>query len=88
MTFITGLDTDNANCNDPWIDPDTFFRITAIEEAKEICQGCPIINQCAAYALKNPEITGVWGGLSEADRKILRKNTRTQSRRGIPNKKH
>ena len=88
MTFITGLDTDNAKCDDPWIDPDTFFRNSAVEEAKEICQGCPIITQCAEYALKNPEITGVWGGLSEADRKVIHVNKRTQSRRGIPNKKH
>lgn len=87
MTFLTGLDTDNAVCSDPWIDPDTFFTLSRIDEAKEICDGCPIKAQCALYAIENADIVGVWGGLSDADRKLLRKG-KSQSRRGIPNKKH
>jgi WhiB family redox-sensing transcriptional regulator len=37
--------------------------------AKAICAACPVHQQCAIYALVNRELHGVWGGLSEADRR-------------------
>lgn len=40
-------------------------RVTA---AKEICQRCPAIESCRAYALSTREPYGVWGGLSEEER--------------------
>jgi WhiB family redox-sensing transcriptional regulator len=45
--------------------PDKNARIT---QAKHICQPCPVINQCAAWALTTREPNGVWGGQSEAER--------------------
>ena len=36
--------------------------------AKAICGGCPVIRQCAAYAIRYGERYGVWGGLSEQER--------------------
>ena len=39
-----------------------------ITQAKQICQRCPVISQCAAWALRTREPYGVWGGLSEAER--------------------
>ena len=39
-----------------------------ITQAKQICQRCPVISQCAAWALRTREPYGVWGGLSETER--------------------
>jgi len=36
--------------------------------AKELCQRCPVRQQCATHALKVGEEYGVWGGFSESDR--------------------
>jgi WhiB family redox-sensing transcriptional regulator len=40
--------------------------------AKELCQHCPVRQQCATHALKVGEEYGVWGGFSEHDRTLLR----------------
>jgi WhiB family transcriptional regulator, redox-sensing transcriptional regulator len=40
--------------------------------AKAICARCPVIRECAVYALTAGERYGVWGGLSEQDRAALR----------------
>ncbi len=37
--------------------------------AKAICAACPVREPCAVYALAHRELHGVWGGLSEADRR-------------------
>jgi len=39
-------------------------------EAKQICAICPVLRECRAHALGTPELFGVWGGLSEADREM------------------
>ena len=39
-----------------------------ITQAKRICQRCPVIHQCATWALRTREPYGVWGGLSETER--------------------
>jgi WhiB family redox-sensing transcriptional regulator len=39
--------------------------------AKAICGGCPVIHQCAAYAIRYSERYGIWGGLSERERAAL-----------------
>lgn len=44
-------------------------------QAKAVCKGCPVINECLAHALRVPEEFGVWGGLSPEERKlIIRRN--------------
>jgi WhiB family transcriptional regulator, redox-sensing transcriptional regulator len=53
-------------------DPEMWFPEkgngnTAIK-AKEICQGCPVREQCLEYALANNEQFGVWGGMSFNER--------------------
>jgi WhiB family transcriptional regulator, redox-sensing transcriptional regulator len=40
--------------------------------AKAICARCPVIRECAAYAIAAGERYGVWGGLSERERLALR----------------
>lgn len=38
---------------------------------KEICRECPVMAQCAKWALDHKERYGVWGGLSEGDRQAI-----------------
>ena len=45
--------------------------------AKQICQTCPVLEQCRRHAMAVQEPYGVWGGLSEAERdEIVRGRTR------------
>ena len=39
--------------------------------AKDICQSCPVRGECLEYALGIREPHGIWGGLSEGERKEL-----------------
>lgn len=56
-------------------DPEAFFpeKGGSTREAKKICALCPVRAQCLEYALKNDERFGIWGGLSERERRKLRK---------------
>lgn len=61
--------------------PDLFFpgeenigaAVSDIRIAKNFCKRCPIILQCATYAIETDEEYGVWGGLSPLDRKKLKR---------------
>ncbi|MEW2078772.1 WhiB family transcriptional regulator [Streptomyces sp. NPDC013433] len=61
-------------------DPELFFPIgntgpalLQIEEAKAVCRRCPVIEQCLQWALESGEDSGVWGGLSEDERRALKR---------------
>ena len=41
--------------------------------AKEMCRSCPVITQCRSHALAVGEPYGIWGGLSERERRKLKK---------------
>ncbi|WP_225640957.1 WhiB family transcriptional regulator [Streptomyces werraensis] len=40
-------------------------------QAKAICAGCPVITECLAYALDHRIAHGVWGGMTERERRSL-----------------
>ncbi|MDQ1709514.1 MAG: WhiB family transcriptional regulator, redox-sensing transcriptional regulator [Frankiaceae bacterium] len=40
-------------------------------QAKAICHGCPVVAQCAQFALSTREQFGVWGGLTPRERELL-----------------
>lgn len=63
-----------ANCRN--VDPDSLFvRGAAQRRAAEICEECPVLMNCRADALDNRVEFGVWGGLTERQRRaVLRKN--------------
>jgi WhiB family redox-sensing transcriptional regulator len=42
-------------------------------DAKRICESCDVKAQCLAYAMQNGERFGIWGGLSERQRRALGK---------------
>lgn len=71
---------DQANCMG--VDPDLFFpeRGASTREAKEVCRGCVVRLDCLEYALDNAEKFGIWGGMSERERRRLRR-ARTLTRR-------
>jgi WhiB family transcriptional regulator, redox-sensing transcriptional regulator len=60
-------------------DPDLFFPISVsgparvqVERAKAVCTGCPVRTDCLSYALAAGPLQGVWGGLTEEERRLLR----------------
>lgn len=62
-----------ANCLG--VDPDLFFpeRGASTKEAKSVCKGCVVREDCLEYALANGEKFGIWGGLSERERRRIRR---------------
>lgn len=40
--------------------------------AKSVCRGCPVLVECGEHALEAREPFGIWGGMSERDRRLLR----------------
>src|SRR5215471_5931995 len=75
-----------AICRDE--DPELFFPIgntgpalLQIEQAKTVCRRCPVVQDCLAWALESGQDAGVWGGLSEDERRALkRRNARARAR--------
>jgi WhiB family redox-sensing transcriptional regulator len=70
-----------ANCLG--VDPDLFFpeRGASTREAKAVCRACVVREECLEYALVNGEKFGIWGGLSERERRRIRRQ-RALARRG------
>ena len=64
---------DLANCLG--VDPDLFFpeRGASTREAKEVCRGCVVRESCLEYALTHGEKFGIWGGMSERERRRIRR---------------
>ncbi|MEV2273436.1 WhiB family transcriptional regulator [Nonomuraea africana] len=75
-----------AACRD--VDPELFFPIgntgpalKQIEEAKQVCRSCSAVDSCLKWALESGQDAGVWGGLSEDERRALkRRNARARAR--------
>lgn len=81
------------NWNDDWAtlatckqnQPDELFvRGAAQNRAKQLCAGCPVKTECLAEALDNEIEWGVWGGMTERERRaLLRKRPNVTSWRGL-----
>jgi hypothetical protein len=58
------------------IDPELFFppkgQFSKGQNPKKICNRCEIKQKCLDYALKDPELRGIWGGTNEPDRYKIR----------------
>lgn len=56
-------------------DPEAFFpeKGGSTREAKRVCVGCEVRTECLEYALSNDERFGIWGGLSERERRKLKR---------------
>ncbi len=57
-------------------DPEAFFpeKGGSTREAKRVCGRCPVRAQCLEYAVAHDERFGIWGGLSERERRRLRRH--------------
>jgi WhiB family redox-sensing transcriptional regulator len=55
-------------------DPEAFFpeKGGSTREAKKVCLGCDVRAECLEYALTHGERWGIWGGLSERERRKLK----------------
>ncbi|WP_456543358.1 MULTISPECIES: WhiB family transcriptional regulator [unclassified Blastococcus] len=55
-------------------DPEAFFpeKGGSTREAKRVCGGCTVRAECLEFALANDERFGIWGGLSERERRRLK----------------
>ena len=81
MTFLTSTDTESEEAS--WqeralcaqTDPEAFFpeKGGSTREAKKVCVGCEGRAECLEYALAHDERFGIWGGLSERERRKLKK---------------
>ena len=67
-----------AVCRDE--DPELFFPVgnsgpalTQIAKAKLVCNRCPVASSCLKWALESGLDAGVWGGLSEEERRALKR---------------
>ena len=73
--------TSSARCIG--VEPDLFFpvgttgpAVEQTERAKGICRGCPVIQECLEWSLATAQDAGVWGGLSEEERREIRRERR------------
>ena len=74
-----------ARCRD--VDPELFFPVgttgpaeAQVQSAKAICALCPVRDECLQWALDTAQDAGVWGGLSEEERRALRRGQRRRVR--------
>jgi len=72
---------DGAACRDA--DPELFFPDgenrygrAQVKMAKLICRGCPVSVTCLSWALTSGQEAGIWGGLTEDERRSLRRRSR------------
>ena len=68
----------HAICRDT--DPDLFFPIgttgqalVQIDRAREVCNQCPVKVDCLEFALETNQDSGIWGGASEEERRMIRR---------------
>ena len=57
-------------------DPEAFFpeKGGSTRDAKKVCVGCEVRAECLEYALEHDERFGIWGGLSERERRKFKKD--------------
>ena len=75
-----------AICRDE--DPELFFPVgnsgpalLQIAEAKAVCPRCPVTSECLSWALETGQDAGVWGAMSEDERRSLkRRRARARAR--------
>src|SRR5215475_7079072 len=80
---------DRAACRDT--SPELFFPIGTtgvaldqIDAAKRVCSECPVASECLEFALATNQEAGVWGGLTEEERRRLRKGVEVPATASAP----
>lgn len=67
------------------VDPNLWFAVGALEHkvAKRICRACPVRGECLSYAMDAPVDHGIWGGLTERERRRWRRLAGDKSWRDV-----
>src|SRR6476620_3420815 len=83
LSLVTGFEELFDTIEDQWqeralcaqTDPEAFFpeKGGSTREAKRICLGCEVRDECLDYALAHDERFGIWGGLTEQERRRLKR---------------
>jgi WhiB family redox-sensing transcriptional regulator len=67
---------DQASCRR--LDPDLFFPVSTsgasllqIETARRVCERCPVLTACLRWALDAGQVSGIWGGTTEEERRAM-----------------
>ena len=72
MTLIYEDQTWAAQAACAGVDPDSLFvRGSAQRQARQVCYSCAVRIECLADALSSCTMFGVWGGLTERERRAL-----------------
>ena len=59
---------------------DTAYTYLQVAEAKAICEGCQVQPACLAWAVDHGQDAGIWGGLTEDERRSLKRRATTPLR--------
>ena len=83
--IVTSLPTPDTSVELSWqeralcaqTDPEAFFpeKGGSTREAKRVCLSCDVRSECLEYALAHDERFGIWGGLSERERRRLKRRS-------------
>jgi WhiB family transcriptional regulator, redox-sensing transcriptional regulator len=72
-------------------DPDIFFPISGsgparaqLAGAKAVCARCPVRHECLRYALATGPVQGIWGGMTEEERRLMRQREAKARVRAAP----
>ena len=79
QVFVSPDDVDELGWQDQALcaqtDPEAFFpeKGGSTREAKRVCRSCEVRAECLEYALEHDERFGIWGGMSERERRRLKR---------------
>lgn len=76
---------EHALCRDT--NPELFFPVgttglalVQIDRARQVCGECTVRSECLDYALETNQDSGIWGGLSEEERRVIRRRRAARNR--------
>ena len=76
---------DHALCRDT--DPELFFPVgttgialVQIDKARQVCGECDVRSECLDFALETNQDSGIWGGLCEEERRVIRRQRAARNR--------
>ena len=70
-----------AGISFPLFFPNPETPLSQVEKAKAVCASCPVAEECLEYALETNQVSGIWGGTTEDERKSLRRKWLAARRR-------
>lgn len=71
------------------VDPELFFPVgnvksgpglEQVDRAKAVCRGCTVQGECLIYAIEHNQDSGIWGGLTEDERREIKRRANREQR--------